>query len=63
MWIEQNVESLHVSAFRNVLFQQLPTKLVLRNSLLCSSSTRRPSGSVQLRRCEHVVDAHPQHHN
>ena len=34
MWIEQNVESLHVSAFRNVLFQQLPTKLVLRNSLL-----------------------------
>ena len=25
MWIEQNVESLHVSAFRNVLFQQLLT--------------------------------------
>lgn len=29
---------------------------------LCSAR-RRPCGSVQLRRCEHVVDAHPQHHN
>lgn len=60
MWIEQNVESLHVSAFRNVLFQQLPLNSSCET--LCSAR-RRPCGSVQLRRCEHVVDAHPQHHN
>lgn len=39
-------------------------KLDLRNSLLTVRELLVVvRGSVQLRRCEHVVDAHPQHHN